>query len=92
MSDAVRKLEPQTVWNHFADLNSVPRPSKKEERVRQFMVDFGNDIPKIDDNVLMIGKDGSNEIRFETISNTIKSTPYVLATGIGGRTQRIYQG
>tara|TARA_B110000444_G_scaffold225402_1_gene229239 strand:+ start:555 stop:1661 length:1107 start_codon:yes stop_codon:yes gene_type:complete len=58
----------------------------------QFMVDFGNDIPKIDDNVLMIGKDGSNEIRFETISNTIKSTPYVLATGIGGRTQRIYQG
>ncbi|WP_194849988.1 aminoacyl-histidine dipeptidase [Nonlabens antarcticus] len=41
MSDAVRKLEPKSVWNHFADLNAVPRPSKKEERVRQFMVDFG---------------------------------------------------
>ena len=42
MSNEVRALEPQSVWNHFADLNEVPRPSKKEERVIQFMVDFGN--------------------------------------------------
>ena len=41
---SVRSLEPQILWNHFADLNSVPRPSKKEERVRHFMVDFGNKI------------------------------------------------
>lgn len=39
---SVRSLEPKILWNHFADLNAVPRPSKKEERVRQFMVDFGN--------------------------------------------------
>ena len=39
---SVRNLEPQIIWNHFEDLNAVPRPSKKEERVRQFMVDFGN--------------------------------------------------
>ncbi len=42
MSDAVRALEPKSLWNHFSDLNAVPRPSKKEERVIQFMVDFGN--------------------------------------------------
>lgn len=42
MSTEVRALEPQEVWNHFADLNAVPRPSKKEERIIQFMVDFGN--------------------------------------------------
>jgi len=41
MSKAVRSLEPKVVWNHFADLNAVPRPSKKEERVIQFIVDFG---------------------------------------------------
>jgi dipeptidase D len=41
MSEQVRKLEPNSLWNHFADLNAVPRPSKKEERVIQFMVDFG---------------------------------------------------
>ena len=33
MSTAVRNQEPKEVWNHFADLNAVPRPSKKEERV-----------------------------------------------------------
>ncbi len=41
MSTAIRNIEPKIVWNHFADLNAVPRPSKKEERVIQFMVDFG---------------------------------------------------
>lgn len=41
MSNEVRSLEPQSLWNHFADLNAVPRPSKKEERVIQFIVDFG---------------------------------------------------
>lgn len=40
----VRNLEPNALWNHFADLNAVPRPSKKEERVIQFMVDFGNSL------------------------------------------------
>ncbi len=41
MSQAVRALEPKEMWNHFADLNEVPRASKKEERVIKFMVDFG---------------------------------------------------
>lgn len=41
LSMSVRNLEPKLVWNHFEDLNAVPRPSKKEERIRQFMIDFG---------------------------------------------------
>jgi dipeptidase D len=41
MSKAVRNQEPKEIWNHFADLNAVPRPSKKEERVIEFMVAFG---------------------------------------------------
>ncbi|QTD37216.1 aminoacyl-histidine dipeptidase [Polaribacter batillariae] len=41
MNSEIRNLEPKVVWNHFTDLNAVPRPSKKEERVIQFMVDFG---------------------------------------------------
>lgn len=40
----VRDLEPKELWNHFADLNAVPRPSKKEERVIQFMIDFGKSL------------------------------------------------
>ncbi|MEE9407645.1 MAG: aminoacyl-histidine dipeptidase [Polaribacter sp.] len=41
MNSDIRNIEPKLVWNMFADLNAVPRPSKKEERVIQFMVDFG---------------------------------------------------
>lgn len=40
----IRNLEPNRLWNHFADLNAVPRPSKKEERVIQFMLDFGQSL------------------------------------------------
>ena len=41
MSSEIRQLEPQLLWNKFADLNAVPRPSKKEERVIEFMENFG---------------------------------------------------
>ena len=41
MNEAIRELFPQPLWNYFTDLNAVPRPSKKEERVIQFIKDFG---------------------------------------------------
>ena len=44
MSAEIRALEPKVLWNKFADLNEVPRPSKKEERVIQFMKDFGKNL------------------------------------------------
>lgn len=44
MSAEVRNLEPKDLWNHFSDLNEVPRPSKKEERVIQFMKEFGENL------------------------------------------------
>ncbi|WP_299368673.1 aminoacyl-histidine dipeptidase [Winogradskyella sp.] len=44
MSSEIRALEPQVLWNKFADLNEVPRPSKKEERVIKFMKDFGKNL------------------------------------------------
>jgi dipeptidase D len=44
MSNPIRSLEPNALWNNFADLNAIPRPSKKEEKVRQFMVLFGENL------------------------------------------------
>ena len=37
----LQNIEPKIVWKHFESLNAIPRPSKKEERVIQFMIDFG---------------------------------------------------
>ena len=44
MSQEIRNLEPKALWNKFADLNAVPRPSKKEERVIEFIKNFGKSL------------------------------------------------
>ncbi|WP_046744236.1 aminoacyl-histidine dipeptidase [Kordia zhangzhouensis] len=44
MSQDIRTLEPTKLWNNFANLNAVPRPSKKEERVIAFMKNFGENL------------------------------------------------
>ena len=53
MNSEIRQLEPKNLWNKFADLNAVPRPSKKEERVIAFMKNFGESLglPTIVDEV-----------------------------------------
>ena len=41
MNQDLKNIEPTEIWSHFTDLNAVPRPSKKEEKIIQFMLDFG---------------------------------------------------
>ncbi|MEQ1905560.1 MAG: M20/M25/M40 family metallo-hydrolase, partial [Pirellulaceae bacterium] len=41
---SISKLEPQSLWSSFEQLNAVPRPSKKEERVTKFAADFGKSL------------------------------------------------
>ena len=38
------QLEPKVIWKNFAALNSVPRPSKKEEKVIKFIKEFGENL------------------------------------------------
>ncbi len=42
MSGKLAKLEPQPLWNYFEDICQVPRPSKKEEKIRQFLLAFAS--------------------------------------------------
>lgn len=44
MSDTIKQLQPNALWSHFANLNAVPRPSKKEERIIAFMKAFGESL------------------------------------------------
>ena len=44
MSSEIRQLKPQQLWNKFADLNAIPRASKKEARIIAFMKDFGKNL------------------------------------------------
>ena len=44
MNEAVTKLNPPAVWTHFENLNAVPRASKREQRVIEFMKTFGESL------------------------------------------------
>jgi dipeptidase D len=44
MNKEIIQLEPQSIWKNFSKLNAVPRASKKEERVINFMMDFGRSL------------------------------------------------
>lgn len=40
----IKNLEPQELWKNFAALNEVPRPSKKETKVIEFIKNFGENL------------------------------------------------
>src|SRR5512147_2192464 len=44
LADAVKVLEPRDVWRNFYELTQVPRASRHEEKVRGYLVRFGNDL------------------------------------------------
>ena len=44
MSKEIAGLDPKVVWENFYKLTQVPRPSKKEEKIQAFMMNFGNSL------------------------------------------------
>ena len=44
MNKDISTLEPKQVWQHFYCLTQIPRPSKKEEKIQQFIIDFGHSL------------------------------------------------
>jgi dipeptidase D len=43
MSSQIRDLKPANLWNRFADLNSIPRPSKHEEAVCAWLISWAGE-------------------------------------------------
>ncbi|HBK32494.1 MAG TPA: cytosol nonspecific dipeptidase, partial [Porphyromonadaceae bacterium] len=37
----IKELEPKAIWNYFYDITQIPRPSKKEEAILRYLLDFG---------------------------------------------------
>ncbi|MEG1910584.1 MAG: cytosol nonspecific dipeptidase, partial [Bacteroidales bacterium] len=40
MNTNISKLAPKNVWENFQAICEIPHPSKHEEKIRKFMVDF----------------------------------------------------
>ncbi len=43
MNTDILKLEPAIVWEYFKQILEIPRPSKKEEKIIEYLVKFGNE-------------------------------------------------
>ncbi len=44
MSNDLLKLQPASIWKHFYSLTQIPRPSKHENAIQDFMMDFGQSL------------------------------------------------
>ena len=44
MAQEIRNIEPKEVWENFYALTQVPRPSKHEEKIQDFMMKFGKSL------------------------------------------------
>ena len=52
----VKNLKPSPIWNFFGQITQVPRPSKKEEKIVRFLLDFA------EQNGLKATKDAANNV------------------------------
>ncbi|HRZ21693.1 MAG TPA: cytosol nonspecific dipeptidase, partial [Bacteroidales bacterium] len=41
MSTKLSQLKPAPLWSYFEEICQVPRPSKKEEKIREYLIGFG---------------------------------------------------
>lgn len=41
MNEAIANLEPKKVWSYFKEILEIPRPSKKEDKIKAYLIDFG---------------------------------------------------
>ena len=39
----IKELKPTSIWHYFDAITGVPRPSKKEERIREFLLNFAKE-------------------------------------------------
>ncbi len=44
MSKDIRTLEPKALWENFYQLTQIPRPSNHEEKIQDFMFNFGKSL------------------------------------------------
>jgi dipeptidase D len=43
MNEEIKNFEPKTLWKYFLEILEVPRPSKKEDKIRKYLVAFGKE-------------------------------------------------
>lgn len=76
MNESVYALKPERLWYYFAEVLKIPRPSKKEEKIIGYLLDFGKNhgLETIKDEV------GNIVIRMPG-SSGLQNAPYLCLQG-----------
>lgn len=72
----IKDLKPALIWNIFNDITKVPRPSKKEEKIREFLVNFAKE-----HNVECKTDDFGNVAMFRPATPGHENAPRVILQG-----------
>lgn len=72
MANEIEQLQPQGIWHYFAEICKVPRPSKHEEKIREYLINFGKSL-----NLETIDANGNVLIR-KGASKGYEGTPSLL--------------
>ncbi len=59
--DVIAGLEPQLLWNYFYEISQVPRPSKKEEKIVEY--------------IKKLAADNNLECKVDAVGNTVVKVP-----------------
>jgi len=72
----IENLEPKLVWKHFDEIRKIPRCSKHEEKIREYIINFAKK------NNLKIKTDKpGNVVILKTASKGMESKPTVILQG-----------
>ncbi len=75
MSDILEK-EPKLLWKHFNEIRKIPRCSKHEEKVRQYIIDFAKE-----HNLVAIPDEGGNVVISKRASIGYEHKPIIVLQG-----------
>ena len=72
----IENLEPKEVWKHFDEIRKIPRCSKHEEKIRDYVIEFAK----------------KNDLKYKTdkVGNVVISKP--ASTGMKEKTTVVLQG
>ncbi|MCD4666004.1 MAG: aminoacyl-histidine dipeptidase [Bacteroidales bacterium] len=56
MNEEIKKLQPERLWFYFTEILKIPRPSKKEGKIIEYLLEFGkkHNLETIQDDILNV--------------------------------------
>ena len=70
---SLAQLQPQPLFNYFEDICQIPRPSKKEAKIRQFLLDFAHN-----NNLEAKTDEIGNVLIFKPATSGMENAPTVI--------------